>query len=188
VEATVSRPSWTTTARAVLTPRRLLTIALLVGAWCALWGGVSIANVVSGTLVAVAATVFSGVDQNAGGLRIVPLLHFVWLVAVDLVVSTAHVAWEILTPTDYTDEEIIAVDTSLASRSHLLMLVVAITVTPGTAVIDSDGDTGRLYLHLLHAEKSDEIQRHVRQLADLACRALPVGPVGAAAGVSEVAE
>jgi multisubunit Na+/H+ antiporter MnhE subunit len=68
------------------------------------------------------------------------------------------------------------------------MLVVAITVTPGTAVIDSDVDTGRLYLHVLHAEKSDEIRRHVGKLADLACRALPVGPVGAVSGVTEVAE
>ena len=170
----VTRPSWVTTARALLTPRRLLTVALLVGAWCALWGDVSIANVLWGTIVAVAATVFSGVDRNAGGLHIVPLLHFVWLVAVDLVVSTVQVAWEILTPTDYTDEAIIAVDTSLGARPHFLMLVVAITVTPGTAVIDSDADTGRLYLHLLHADKADEIVRHVRQLADLACRALPV--------------
>ena len=187
----MSQPSWATTVRAVLAPRRLLTIVLLVGAWCALWGDVSIANVASGTLVAVAATVFSGVDRHVGGLRIVALLHFVWLVAVDLVVSTAQVAWEILTPTDYTDEAIIAVDTSVEARSHLLMLVVAITVTPGTAVIDSDGDTGRLYLHVLHAEKSDEIRRHVRQLADLACRALPVGSVDAVSGagrVSEVAE
>jgi multicomponent Na+:H+ antiporter subunit E len=189
MEAAVSRPRWTTTARAVLTLRRLLTIALLVGAWCALWGGVSFANVLSGALVAVAATVFSGVDRDAGGLRIVPLVHFVWLVAVDLVVSTVQVGWEILTPTDYTDEAIIAVDTSAESRSHLLMLVVAITVTPGTAVIDSDADSGRLYLHLLHAEKADEIQRHVHRLAELACRALPVRPasgVGGVGGVSAV--
>lgn len=194
MEPTVSRPPWTATARAILTPRRLVIIALLVGAWCALWGDVSIANVASGTLVAVVATVFSGVDRNAGGLRIVPLLHFGWLVAVDLVVSTVQVAWEILTPTDYTDEAIIAVDTSIASRSHFLMLVVAITVTPGTAVVDTDRDTGRLYLHLLHAEKADEIQRHVRRLADLACRALPVGAGSGVSGresalsVSEVAE
>lgn len=188
MEPVVSRGSWTTTARAVLTPRRLLTIALLVGAWCALWGAVSIANVLSGTLVAVAATVFSGVDRNAGGLRIVPLLHFVWLVAVDLVVSTVHVGWEILTPTDYTDEAIIAVDTSVESRAHFLMLVVAITVTPGTAVIDSDADTGRLYLHLLHAEKADEIRRHVHQLAELACRALPIRSTDAVGELREVAE
>ena len=160
--------------RALLTPRRLITTALLVIAWCALWGSVSVANVASGTLVAVAATVFAGVDRNAGGIRLVPLLHFAWLVAVDLVESTVKVAWEILTPTDYTDEAIIAVDTRVEARAHFLLLVVAITVTPGTAVVDSDGDTGRLYLHVLHAEKASEIERHVQRLADLACRALPV--------------
>ncbi len=175
---TVAKASWASSLRgnlrALLTPRRLLTIAVLVGAWCALWGTVSVANVLSGTLVAVAATLFAGVDRNAGGLRILALLHFVWLVAVDLVVSTVNVAWEILTPTDYTDEAIIAVDTNIEARSHFLMLVVAITVTPGTAVIDSDADTGRLYLHLLHAEKAPEIELHVQHLAALACRALPV--------------
>jgi len=176
--ATVNRASWVSSMRdglrALWTPRRLLTIALLVAAWCALWGAVSVANIVSGTLVAVAATLFSGFDRHARSVHFVPLLYFAWLVAVDLVVSTAQVAWEILTPTDYTDEAIIAVDTDVGSRSHFLLLVVAITVTPGTAVIDSDADTGRLYLHLLHAEKAPEIVQHVRHLAELACRALPV--------------
>ena len=177
METTVTGPSWRSSLRALLTLRRMLTIAVLIVAWCALWGSVSIANVLSGFVVAVAVTVFAGSDPNAGGLRIVPLVHFVWLVVADLVVSTVQVAWEILTPTDYTDEAIIAVDTSIESRSHFLMLVVAITVTPGTAVIDSDGDTGRLYLHLLHSEKAPEIEAHVRQLAELACRALPVKEV-----------
>jgi len=175
---TVAKASWTSSLRgslrALLTPRRLLTVAVLVGAWCALWGTISVANILSGTLVAVAATLFAGVDRNAGRVNILALLHFVWLVAVDLVVSTVNVAWEILTPTDYTDEAIIAVDTNIEARSHFLMLVVAITVTPGTAVIDSDADTGRLYLHLLHAEKAPEIELHVQHLAALACRALPV--------------
>jgi multicomponent Na+:H+ antiporter subunit E len=134
-----------------------------------------VANILSGLLVAVAVTVGAGVSVGRGPLRIVPLLQFLWLVAVDLVVSTASVAWEILTPTDYTDEAVIAVDTPAETRGHLLMLVIAITVTPGTAVIDSDADTGRLYLHLLHADKADSITAHVQRLAELACRALPDG-------------
>ena len=178
MDSTITRPSWSSTLRtgvsALLSPRRLLTMALLVVAWCALWGSVSVANVASGTLVAVAATTFAGIEPDASGLRVVPLLHFLWIVLVYLIVSTVYVAWEILTPTDHTDEAIIAVDTEVGSRSHFLMLVVAITVTPGTAVIDTDRDTGRLYLHLLHAEKAEEIEQHVRQLAALACRALPV--------------
>ncbi len=172
--ASITRTGLRSDLRALATPRRLLTTVLLVGAWCALWGSVSVANVASGTLLAVAVTLFAGVPRNAGRLSLWPLLQFLWLVAVDLVVSTVQVSWEILTPTDYTDEAIIAVDTQLDARSHLLMLVVAITVTPGTAVVDSDVTTGRLYLHLLHAEQADEIERHVQRLADLACRALPI--------------
>jgi multicomponent Na+:H+ antiporter subunit E len=160
--------------RLLFAPRRLFTMALLVAAWCALWGAVSVANLASGVVLAVAVTLFAGIDPDAGRIRPWPLLQFGWLVAVDMVTSTVHVAWEILTPTDYTDEAIIAVDTQLGARSHLLMLVVAITVTPGTAVVDTDADTGRLYLHLLHADQHDEIQRHVQRLADLACRAFPV--------------
>jgi multicomponent Na+:H+ antiporter subunit E len=160
--------------RELVMPRRLVTLALLVAAWCALWGGISVANVLAGTVVAVAVTLVAGVQPGHGRIRPVPLLHFVWLVAVDLVSSMVSVAWEILTPTDYTDEAIIAVDTQVESRSHLLMLVVAITVTPGTAVVDTDADTGRFYLHLLHAEKADAIVAHVQRLADLACRSLPV--------------
>jgi multicomponent Na+:H+ antiporter subunit E len=173
-------------ARGLLLPRRLLTLLLLVAAWCALWGAVSVANVLSGTFVAVTVTVIAGVDPAHGRIRLIPLLQFLWSVAVDLVVSTANVAWEILTPTDYTDEAIIAVDTRAESRSHLLMLVIAITVTPGTAVVDTDADSGRLYLHLLHADKSDEIRAHVRRLADLACRALPVDEVAASGTDAEV--
>ncbi len=164
------------TLRELVMPRRLLTLALLVGAWCALWGGVSVANVLSGVLVAITVTLVAGVEPGQGRIHVLALLQFVWLVAVDLVVSTVSVAWEILTPTDYTDEAIIAVDTQAESRAHLLMLVVAITVTPGTAVVDSDADTGRLYLHLLHADKADGIVEHVRRLAELGCRALPVAP------------
>jgi multicomponent Na+:H+ antiporter subunit E len=168
------------TVSELLMPRRLLTLLLLVAAWSALWGAVSVANVLSGLIVAVAVTLAAGLEPGRGRIRIVPLAHFLYLVAVDLVVATASVAWEILTPTDYTEEAILAVDTSAESRSHLLLLVVAITVTPGTAVVDVDVDTGRLYLHLLHADRAAGTAEHVRRLAALACRALPVDPAPAA--------
>lgn len=164
----------TTTLRELVSPRRLLSLALLTLAWCGLWGAVSAANVLAGLVVGTAVMIASGVQPGLGRIRILPLLQFVWLVTVDLVGSTISVAWEVLTPTDYTDEAIIAVDTDLETRSHFLMLVVAITVTPGTAVVDTDGDSGRLYLHLLHAEKAEAITAHVQRIAELACRALPV--------------
>lgn len=160
-----------------LTARRLITVVALVLAWCALWGEVSAANVISGTVVAVAVSVAGIGTAGRGGIRLRPLARFVGLVAVDLVTSTVTVAREILTPTDYTDEAIIAVPVPGDTRSHLLLLIVAVTVTPGTAVVDADPDAGVVYLHLLHADRSDATAAHVRELAELACRALPTRSV-----------
>ena len=161
---------------ALLTVRRLVTLAMLVLAWCALWGEITAANLLSGVAVGLLVTVLGIGTPGGGGLRLKPLLHFTALVLWDLVVSTVAVAREILTPIDYTEEAIIAVRVPADTRSHLLLLIVAITVTPGTAVVDADPDTGTLYLHLLHNDRRDAVTDHVRELAELACRALPSTP------------
>ncbi len=154
--------------------RRVVTAVLLVFTWCALWGEVSVANVVSG-LVLASLTLMLGLGPGTRG-RIVlrPLLRFARLVLGDLVVSTLKVSYEVVTPTDRTRESIVAVDVPYGTRSHLLLLVVAVTVTPGTAAVDADFESGTLYLHLLDHERRDEVERHVRELAGLACAGLPV--------------
>lgn len=153
--------------------RRVLAIALLTGAWCALWADASIANLLSGAAIAVAITSLGIGTGVRGTIRPGPLAHFCWLVLLDLVASTVSVAREVLTPIDHTREGIIAVHLPLHSRRHLLMLTVAITVTPGTAVVDIDPDTNTFYLHLLHVARRDEVAAHAVELADLACRGLP---------------
>ncbi len=162
-----------------LTLRRLVTVAALVAAWCALWGEVSVANLLSGVIVAAVVSASGIGTAGRGGIRLRPLARFVGLVAVDLVISTVTVAREILTPTDYTEEAIIAVPVPAETRSHLLLMIVAVTLTPGTAVVDADPEGGMLYLHLLHADGREATTAHVQELADLACRALPVPPEAA---------
>jgi multicomponent Na+:H+ antiporter subunit E len=160
------------------TPRMLLVIAVLVIAWCGLWEAFSIANVLSGVIVAVIALVIAGASPAGRTVHFGALFQLVWLVLVDLVRSTAQVVWEILTPVDYTDEIIIGIDTSADSSAHLLLLTVSITLTPGTAIVDIDVDTGRLYLHLLHADAAPQVTKHVERLAELACRAFPTADLG----------
>lgn len=160
----------------VLSTRGIATVVALVLAWCALWRDVSVANVASGIVVATVSVVLLGGDTGSGTVRVGPLLRFASLVAIDLVRSTANVVYEILTRADHTEEAIIAVDTGVEAMDHLLLLVVAITVTPGTAVVDTDRSAGRLYLHVLHARNAPQIVEHVTRLADLACSALPTTP------------
>lgn len=167
-----------------LTRRRVVTVVILTFAWCALWGEASIANILSGSAVATAVSSTTIGTPARGWVRLGPLVRFAGLVFFDLIKSTVAVAGEVLTPTDRTDEAIIHVQLPGESRLHLLLLIVAVTVTPGTAVVDADPDTGALYLHLLHAERRRETEEHVRTLAELACAALPVRPVATPEEVS----
>lgn len=152
--------------------RRVASIVALTFAWCALWGSLSAANLLSGVAISTVATTL-GNPPRSGGVRIVPLVQLVWLVLVDLAVSTAVVVREVLTPTDYTDEAIIAVPIPPGGRSHLLFMYVAITLTPGTAVVASEADASVIYLHVLHADRHEEVESHTRRLFDLVDRALP---------------
>ncbi|MAJ88458.1 MAG: hypothetical protein CL416_02445 [Acidimicrobiaceae bacterium] len=154
--------------------RRVILIVGLVAAWCALWNRLSIANIVSGLLIAVIVSHRSIGPAGIGGVRLRPLLKLGAIVGQDLVMSTFNVAYEVITPTDSTEEAIIGVDLPSNARAHMMLIAVAVTVTPGTAVIDVDPDTGRIYLHILHAERADATAEHVQELADLACRALPM--------------
>lgn len=156
--------------------RHVLTGVLLVAAWCALWGSFSIANLASGAVIA-AIVLGAGIGGECrGGVRLVPLLRLGGIVFVDLVRSTVSVASSVLSPEDRVDEAIIAVELPAAARRHLLLMVCAVTLTPGTAVVDADPDNGTLYLHVLHADQVDEIRRHVEQVAELADEALPFRP------------
>ena len=156
-----------------LRPRRLVNLALMALLWSALWRDLSLANLLVGAGIGALVTAAGVGTTGRGGIRLWPLLRLSGLVLVDLLRSTLSVATEILTPTDRTDESIIKVDLGAESRDHLLLLIVAVTLTPGTAVVDADPDTGTLYLHLLHHKRSAATIAHVEELARLAHAALP---------------
>ncbi len=162
------------TVRSLTSVRRIVTIAALVLAWCALWGSFSAANVASGVLVGIVVLLVGAGGSGRGGIRLVPLMRFVGLVAVDMVTSTATVIREVLTPTDHTEEGIVGVDLPAGAEHHLLLLFVAITVTPGTAVVAAESDGTRVYLHVLHCDRRAQIEAHVHEIAHLAVEALPV--------------
>ena len=159
-------------------PRQVVAVIALTLVWCGLWHDLSAANLLSGFVLAVLVTASGVGTPNRGGIRLVPLLQLTWVVFVDLVRSTASVIAEVATPGDNTSEAIVAVESGTKCRDHLLLLVIAITLTPGTAVVATDPDTGTLYLHLLHHQRRDESVAHVERLVELAAAALPTNPEG----------
>ena len=162
--------------RGVLRIRTAATAIVLAAAWCGLWGEVTVGNAVAGALLGLAIGAVTSVGRPVRRVRLLPLLRFAGVVAADLVRSTVQVAYEIITPVDSTDESVIAVRLPPTQREHMLMLVVSVTLTPGTAVVDIDVESGTLYVHLLHDHRRADTIGHVLQLAALAREALPFQP------------
>ncbi|MEM7340095.1 MAG: Na+/H+ antiporter subunit E [Actinomycetota bacterium] len=167
-----------------ITIRRAATAVVLTIAWCGLWGAFSAANVLSGLLLSVAVIGLGTSVPERGGVNVPAFIRLHWLVFADLVRSTINVAVEVLTPKDHTQEAVVGVDLPDSGRNHLLFLVVAITLTPGTAVIDVDTENNRIYLHLLHKARMEETVAHTKRLADLACEAMPIRTSEAAEAAS----
>lgn len=157
----------------MMVPARIVAGLILVGVWCALWGEVTAANVLSGLVIVALITMSRSGPGGRGELRLLPLARFLGLAFIDLVESTVTVARQVVTPGRPTDEAVVAVSVPPLSKTHLLMLTVAVTVTPGTAVVDTDPDTGTLYLHTLDHRRTEATSRHVERLAELAREALP---------------
>lgn len=158
-----------------MTPRIGLVVSVLfiTGAWCALWGEASPANVLGGLVVGVIVSVTAGPKSQTRSVSLPALAQLLALIGKDLVASTVSVAREVLTPTDYTDEHFVDIQLLPGAEHHLLLLTIAVTLTPGTAVVDVYRDKAILRLHLLHADRLEPTIEHVHQLSAIAIQALP---------------
>jgi len=154
----------------VLTFVRLM---LLTAAWCALWGEVSFANLLSGFVVSLIVNLSGNKLLPNESINLFEMFRFLRLVFIDLIVSTFEVIKTILKGNKREDEAIIAVKLLPENQTHLYIIVLVVTLTPGTAVVDLDSKGSTIYLHLLDKSQVQSVKEHVYELADTARKAFP---------------
>lgn len=160
---------------------RLLVVPWLVVLWLMLWRDVSLANVASGVIVAVAVSVGLRVDRagrGAGGrwIRPLALLRFVGFFAWKLVEANVVMAKEIVTPRNHIQTGIIAVP--MAGFSPLVVAVTAnaVSLTPGTLSVEVSTDgVHTIYVHVLHLHDMARARQEVYSLAERATAAFGGG-------------
>jgi multicomponent Na+:H+ antiporter subunit E len=152
--------------------RRLVMVVVLTTVWVALWGDLTVANVIGGMAVAIGCLVVMPVAAPSGRGRLRPLAAASYLgyFAKELLVANVIVAVEVVTPGNRDNEGIVAMPVAPSCSPTVSMIVASsIGLTPGTVVVDVGEEPPTLYVHVLHLDDHDAA---VRALLELQRRAI----------------
>lgn len=151
---------------------QLPVVLWLTLVWVALWGTLSVAQVVYGVLVAVVVCLVFPLPSLALDVRVRPLSLAVLLLRFlgDVVVASLEVAWVTLRFWRQPRNAVIEVD--LETSSDLVLTVVAemVSLVPGSLVVEARRSTHTLFLHVLDARDSAGVDRMRAQVQALECR------------------
>jgi len=145
---------------------------VLIVIWVALWGEVSLVNVLTGLFMAAALSVlFPGPLHHAHSIRPLAAISFFFFMLRSIVLSSWDVIIAVLLPTEQRRHaEVIRV--SLISKSPLVNAIAAntISLTPGTVVISVDPEGHFFDIHVLGHYDTKEfhqlIHDHLRRIND----------------------
>lgn len=143
-----------------------ITLAAMVGIWAALWRDFSPGNLLVGLLLASVLLAVRALGAGIPMARLRPLAAARFLVVYvwNLVEANAHVAWEVLTPSNESIREaIVAVE--VTAPEVVPLVVNAVTFTPGTLTVEVGGAAGTiLFVHVLHFRDAESVRASVARI------------------------
>ncbi|MBU8808516.1 Na+/H+ antiporter subunit E [Mycolicibacterium goodii] len=153
--------------------RRLLlrawVLCFLVLVWVLLWGDLSPANIVGGTIIAVAITVLLPLPAVPveGKLHPLSLLKLLVWVVYHLIVSSVQVAWLAIRPGPPPLTAVLRAHLALKSDLVLALAVNIMNLTPGTIVLEIDQTRRMIYVHVLDVGSDRAVNRFYTQIDQL---------------------
>ncbi|BBY59074.1 Na+/H+ antiporter subunit E [Mycolicibacterium sarraceniae] len=148
---------------------RIWTLVWLTLVWLLLWGTVSVANVLSGVVVALAITLLLPLPSVPvqGRLHPLSLLWLVLRVAWWLAQSSVQVAWLAIRPGRPPLSAVLRGHLALKSDLVLALAVNIMNLTPGTIVLEIDQARRLVYVHVVDVGNERAVGRFYRQVAEL---------------------
>jgi multicomponent Na+:H+ antiporter subunit E len=150
-------------------------VVLLVVVWLLAWGELSLANVLSGTLLALALIVaFPPRRRSADSprARLLAGIRLVLYVLAQLVPSNVLVARQVLSRRSRIRTGVLAYPLERSSDEVLSLMAHVIALTPGTMTVEVTRDPPVLYVHFLLLEDVDAARGELARLQRLAEAAL----------------
>lgn len=153
-------------------------IALLVALWLLAWGQVTLANLLSGVIVATVLLVAFPLGPRARGrLRFSPAGagRLAVYVLTQLVISNVVMTRQILRRRFDVRPAVLAHHLQQPSAEVVTVMTSVIALSPGTMTVDVDSDSTTIYVHFFRPRDLDAARASLRKLEDLAVRAIAAG-------------
>lgn len=141
--------------------QQLPLLIVLVALWMLLWGTVSWLSFVSGAIVAVLVTRLFYLPPVELSGRFNPFWAVVFLgrFAFDLVIGSFSVAWLALRPRPVPTNAVLAVELVTRSDFILTLTALAISLIPGSLVVEVDRGRSTLYLHSIGIDSPADVAK-----------------------------
>ncbi|MGO3884957.1 MAG: Na+/H+ antiporter subunit E, partial [Mycetocola sp.] len=104
----------------------------------------------------------------------------------DIMVASLHIAWMVVKPGKLKHNAIIAVQLHTRSDLILAWTAEAVSIVPGSIIVDQDRETSTLYIHAIDVDTEDDINDLIRSVMATERRMLlAIGSPSEAAAVRE---
>lgn len=133
----------------------------LVALWCLVWGQVTLLSVLTGMLLAVVISLLfylPAIDLS-GRVNIWYVVVFFVRLIVDIARASIDVAWLVIDPRYKPSSAVLAIP--LDTRSDLIMTFTAeaISLVPGSIVVDVDRRESVLYVHVINVRTEEDLEK-----------------------------
>lgn len=137
---------------------------LLALLWAALTGSVSLTTLFFGFLVGFGVLyILDREPESRAYFRTTRLaVAFVLYFIKEMIVSSARVAYDVVTPEDYARPGVIGIPLEARTDLEITLLANLISLTPGTLSLDVSEDRRTLYIHAMFIDKPDDLRREIK--------------------------
>ncbi|MFV2010104.1 MULTISPECIES: Na+/H+ antiporter subunit E [unclassified Micromonospora] len=175
-------------SRAARWRTQIVAVAALVVLWNLFYGRFSVGNLLGGTLVALVVVTVFPLPPVAfeGRIRPLAVLRFLVRFVVDLFIASAQVAWTAVRFGHTPRSAVLAVRLRVRTDLNLTLTAEALSLIPGSLIVEADPASGTLYVHVLDVVDHHDVERARRKV--LALEERIVRAVGSADDVRHLAD
>lgn len=154
--------------------QQLPLLVALVLLWMMLWGSIAVLTILTGTVVAVLVTrtLYLPPVALSGRFHLGWSLAFLARFAADLVAASFEVAWYAFRPRGVSRNAVIRVDLTTRSDLVLTATALAVSLVPGSVVLEVDRPNSVLYVHALGVDSPEGVERTRAHVLDYERRLL----------------